>query len=58
MHRQYKDRLNHQEVRAVKAYRIDKMEKLMDPLEQEYTREQDTSYMQVPPRSPRNLFKN
>ena len=40
----------------MKAYRIDQTEKLTDPHEHEYTRPEDTSYMNLPPKSPRDLF--
>ena len=46
-------------MRNVKAYKIEgHNDRLCDPAEEEFTREEDTSYMNIKPKSPRSLLRH
>ena len=47
MHRQFKDKANHQQVKESITYKIEQNERIVDPEAEEFTREEDVSYMQI-----------
>ena len=53
VHRQFKDRIYNQQVKNTSAFQIDKNDRIGDPYVEEFTRDEDTSYMNVP--SQRNV---
>ena len=56
IHSQYRDKHFNQQIKQTMLYKIDKKDRICEPLKEEWTKEEDNEYMQVQPNSPPNLF--